>query len=158
MSGEYLATYLNDHFSGSLTTIETLEHLETEVSDFRSELAVLKAEIKADHDQLQALMDRLGIAISRIRKVTGWIAEQLAEAKFEVDDESKGSLRRLERLETISMGIDGKTALWRALSAAAEAVPELRGPDYERLAQRAQEQRSRVEILRLRAARLALIP
>jgi hypothetical protein len=120
------------------------------------DLNALKAEVEADRRQLKGLMDRLGITESRVRKVTGWIAEQVTEAKFEADDESHGTFRRLERLEALAAAIDGKSALWRALNAAAELAPELRGVDYEDLAQRAREQRSRVEILRLQAARLAL--
>jgi hypothetical protein len=157
MSREYLAIYLNDHLAGSLITIEILEHLETEASDFVSDLEALKADIEADRKQLKTLMDRLGITESRVQKVTSWIAEQVSEAKFEADDESRGTLRRLERLEAIGVGIDGKSALWRALNAAADTAPELRGIDYEHLAQRAHEQRNRVEILRLQAAKLALV-
>jgi len=156
MSREHLATYLNDHLAGSLIAIEILEHLETEALDLMQDLDPLKAEVEADRRQLKGLMDRLGITESRVRKVTGWIAEQVTEAKFEADDESRGTFRRLERLEALAVAIDGKSALWRALNAAAELAPELRGVDYEDLAQRAREQRSRVEILRLQAARLAL--
>ncbi len=158
MSREYLAIYLNDHLAGSLIAIEILEHLETEASDSMPDLPALKADIEADRQQLKMLMDRLGITESRVRKLTSWIAEQVTEAKFEADDESRGTLRRLERLEALGIGIDGKSALWRALNAAAEVAPDLRGIDYERLAQRAQEQRGRVEIFRLQAARLALVP
>jgi hypothetical protein len=156
MSREHLATYLNDHFAGSLIAIEILEHLETEALDLMQDLNVLKAEVEADRRQLKGLMDRLGITESRVRKVTGWIAEQVTEAKFEADDESRGTFRRLERLEALAVAIDGKSSLWRALNAAAELAPELRGVDYEHLAQRSREQRSSVETLRLQAARLAL--
>src|SRR5262249_10080970 len=158
MSREYLAIYLNDHLAGSLIAIEILEHLETEASDSMPDLPALKADIEADRHQLKTLMDRLHIPESRVRKVTSWIAEQVAEAKFEADDETQGTLRRLERLEALAVGIDGKSALWRALNAAAEVAPELRGMDYEHLTERAQKQRSHVEILRLQAARLALAP
>ena len=158
MSKEHLAIYLNDHLAGSLTAVEILDHLEAEASDLMPDLGALKSEIAADRDQLKALMERLGISESRVRKVTSWIAEQVTEAKFEVDDETQGTLRRLERLEALAVGIDGKSALWRALNAAAEVAPELRGMDYEHLTERAQKQRSRVEILRLQAARLALAP
>jgi len=158
MSREYLAIYLNDHLAGSLIAIEILEHLETEASDSMPDLPALKADIEADRQQLKMLMDRLGITESRVRKLTSWIAEQVTEAKFEADDESRGILRRLERLEALGIGIDGKSALWWALDAAAEVAPDLRGTDYKHLAQRAQEQRGRVEILRLQAARLALVP
>jgi hypothetical protein len=67
-------------------------------------------------------------------------------------------LHRLERLETLGIAIDGKLALWRALQAAAELAPELRGIDFEDLVQRAQAQRNRVEVWRLQAARSALLP
>jgi hypothetical protein len=158
MSKQHLATYLNDHMAGSLIAVEVLEHLEAEASDLMSDLGALKADIAADRDQLRALMDRLGITESRVRKVTSWIAEQVTEAKFEADHDTGGTLRRLERLEALAVGIDGKSALWQALSAAAEVAPELRGMDYEHLTERAKEQRSRVEMLRLQAARLALAP
>src|SRR5215813_5025642 len=158
MSRDYRAIYLNDHLAGSLIAIEILEHLETEASDSMPDLPALKADIEADRQQLKTLMDRLGITESRVRKLTSWIAEQVTEAKFEADDESRGTLRRLERLETLALGIDGKSAMWHALRAAAELSPELREIDYEQLVQRAQQQRSRVEMLRLQAARVALPP
>jgi hypothetical protein len=158
MSKEHLATYLNDHLAGSLIAVEIMEHLETEASDLMPDLAAMKSDIEADRDQLRSLMHRLGIVESRVRKVTSWIAEQVTEAKFEADDETRGTLRRLERLEALAVGIDGKSALWRALNAAAEVAPELRGTDYEHLTERAQKQRSQVEMLRLQAARLALVP
>jgi len=158
MSREHLATYLNDHLAGSFIAVEILEHLESEATDLIQDLGALKAEIEADRRQLKELLDRLGISESRVRKVTSWIAEQVTEAKFEADDESRGTLRRLERLESLALGIDGKSALWQALKAAAELAPELRQMDYEQLVQRAQQQRSRVEMLRVQAARVALPP
>lgn len=158
MSREHLATYLNDHLAGSFIAVEILEHLESEATDLIQDLGALKAEIEADRRQLKELLDRLGISESRVRKVTSWIAEQVTEAKFEADDESRGTLRRLERLEALALGIDGKSALWQALKAAAELAPELRQMDYEQLVQRAQQQRSRVEMLRVQAARVALPP
>jgi hypothetical protein len=158
MSKEHLAICLNDHLAGSLKAVEILEHLEAEASDLMPDLDGLKSDIEADRNQLRALMHRLGMVESRVRKVTTWIAEQVSEAKFEADDETLGALRRLERLEALGIGIDSKSALWSALNAAAEAAPELRGMDYEHLTERAQRQRSRVEMLRLQAARLALAP
>ena len=158
MSKEHLVTYLKDHMADSLIAVEILEHLEAEAADLMPDLAALKADLEADRGQLRALMDRLAITESRARKVTSWIAEQVTEAKFEADDETRGALRRLERLEALAVGIDGKSALWRALNAAAELAPELRGMDYEHLTERAREQRNRVETLRLQAARLALAP
>ena len=64
-------------------------------------------------------------------------------------------MRRLEALETISLGIAGKAALWHALVAAEEDAPELGELDYARLEQRAETQRAVVERLRLQAAKEA---
>ena len=61
-----------------------------------------------------------------------------------------------EGLEALLVGIEGKRALWRALAIASEEVHELDGVDYDHLAQRAQEQHDRVEVLRLDAAKAAL--
>jgi hypothetical protein len=157
MANEYLATYLNDHLAGAVAAIELLEHLEAAQAgtvEART-IAQLRAEIEADRQELEALVSRLNIAKSRSRQVTAWFAEKVTELKLRLDDPSAGALRRLESLEAVQIGIDGKRALWRALAAAAEDVPELQALDYARLEQRALEQRSRVEILRLETARAA---
>ena len=48
--------------------------------------------------------------------------------KLRLDDPSGGALHRLEALEAVSVGIEGKRLLWRALAAAAEGTPGLPGP------------------------------
>jgi hypothetical protein len=156
MSREHLATYLNDHLAGSITAIELLDRLADEASDIAPFLARLKKDIEADQQQLVDLMARLGIQQSRIRKASGWIIEKVAEAKLEVDDKSGGLLRRLERLEAIALGIEGKLALWEALEAASYVDTRLQGTNYGHLAQRAREQHTEVEALRIEAARSAL--
>jgi hypothetical protein len=158
MSREHLAIYLNDHLAGSIIAVEILEHFEAEATDLSAQIKKLRSDIETDRQELKTLMHRLGIPESRVRKVGSWIAEQIAEVKLEVDDESGGALRRLERLEAVAIGIHGKAALWTALNAAAAIAPELHGPNYEHLAQRAEEQRKRVEVFRLQAATAALTP
>jgi hypothetical protein len=156
MSREYLSTYLNDHLAGSMTGLELVDRLMDETPDLHVILAQLKADIVSDQQKLVDLMARLHIPQSRLRKAGGWVAEKLAEAKLEVDDQSDGLLRRLERLEALVLGIDGKLVLWKALNAAAAVDVRLRELDYIGLAQRAREQRERVEVLRIEAARSAL--
>jgi hypothetical protein len=157
MANEYLPTYLNDHLAGSIAAVDLLEHLEaaykqTELASFFAEL---RSEIQADRRELQDLMGRLQIAQSRPRKLSAWITGKVTEFKLRLDDSARGSLRLLESLEVVGLGIHGKLALWRALSAAAASSPVLQGFDYERLAQRAEEQRCRVEVVRLEAAKAA---
>jgi hypothetical protein len=152
-----LATYLNDHLAGSVAAIELLEHLEAAYAgtDMVRLFDELRTDIEADRRELQGLMDRLHIAESLPRKASAWLAGKFTELKLRLDDGARGSLRLLESLEAVGLGIEGRHALWRALSAAAETASALRGVDYERLSQRAQEQRRRVEAPRLQAAKIA---
>jgi hypothetical protein len=157
MPNEHLATYLNDHLAGSVVAIELLERLEATDMDMTATLAQVRVDIEADRAELRELMRRLHIAESRPRKLSGWFAEKFTQLKLRLDDPAGGSLRLLESLELVGLGIDGKVALWRALSAAAEVDPALKVVAYERLVQRAQDQRQRVEGLRLEAAKAALV-
>jgi len=158
MSDQHLATYLNDHLAGAAAALELLAHLEGAHADtaLGRVLAGLRADIDADRRELEALMGRLQVAVSLPRKAVGWLAEKVAQLKLRLDDPASGALRLFESLEALALGIDGKRALWPALAAAAEKAPRLRGTDYARLEQRADEQRRRVEGARLDAARAAL--
>ena len=89
--------------------------------------------------------------------MSAWLVGKVTELKLRLDDSARGPLRLLESLEVLGLGIHGKLALWRALDAAADSSPELEGFDYERLAQRAEEQRWRIEVVRLEAAKAAFI-
>ncbi len=158
MANESLATYLNDHLAGSVVALELLDHLEEDGTGTAeaSLLADVHADIAADRQELEAFMAQRGISVSAPRKATGWLVEKLSEIKLRLDDAGDGALRRLEGLETVSLGIAGKAALWDALAAAAEEAPELNGLDYARLGRRAETQRAVVEGLRLHAAKEAL--
>ena len=156
MSHEHLATYLNDHLAGANFAVELLDHFISEANPAEPVLVSLRREIEEDRQQLKSLMSRAGVEESRIRKASSWFAEQLSEAKFSLDDERDGPLRRFERLEALSIGIDGKLALWEALHEASGRNAVLSSLDYDKLRQRAIDQRSRVETLRLEAAGAAL--
>jgi hypothetical protein len=157
MANEHLATYLNDHLAGSVVALELLEHLEAAQAGTALErfLADLRADVAADRQELEALMDQLHVAASRPRRATAWLTEKATELKLRLDDPAGGALRLLEGLEAVEIGIAGKRALWRALAAAAEVVPELQGVDYARLEQRAEEQHRRVDVVRLDTAKAA---
>jgi hypothetical protein len=158
MSEEHLAVYLNDHLAGAGGALELLSHIEeTHPNTAAARLAVeLRPEITADVHVLEELMQRAGIRQSRPRQAAAWITEKIAELKVRLDDRTDGSLRLLESLEALSLGIEGKHALWDALTVAAAAAPALQGADYARLKQRAEDQRRRVETERLDAVKGAL--
>ena len=158
MAHQDLATYLNDHLAGSVVALELLEHLEAVHSrePLRDFFRQLRADIAADRDELVALMKALNIDQSRTRKASAWLAEKFTELKLRVDDPKAGALLLFESLEALSLGIEGKRSLWITLAATSESTPSLKIADYGRLQQRAQEQRDRVEELRIKTALVAL--
>lgn len=151
-----VGTYLNDHLAGSTAAIDLLRHLEgtADAGGRGPFFAALRADIEADRAELVALIDRLGAAEGGVRQAVAWVAEKLARLKLRVES-GGGPLHLLEAVEAVAIGVHGKGALWRALAATAEGVPALRGPDYSRLINRADEQRQRIEAVRLEAARAA---
>ena len=157
MANDALATYLNDHLAGAVIALELLDQLQSERAETPDApiLTTLRGEIEADRDTLAQLMDRLQIEVSKPRQATAWLTEKLGELKLRIDDPHQGALRRLEALETISLGIEGKRALAHTLGTAAGVASGLAGFDAARMARRAEEQRDVVEPLRLQAAREA---
>ncbi len=93
-----------------------------------------------------------------MRRFSAWTMQRVVRVKMRVDDSATGPLRLLQSLEVLSLGIEGKRLLWIGLATAAEEFSALSGPDYMHLQQRAEDQRSRVDALRLRIMKQAFQP
>jgi hypothetical protein len=65
-------------------------------------------------------------------------------------------LSRLVELESLTLGVRGKLALWLALKELGSSEPRLASADLDSLAARARAQGDGLEHERLRAARVAL--
>ncbi len=155
LSHEHLGVYLNDHLAGSTAALEVLAELERQEGP-GSWTSRLRFEIAADRKELEQLMQQTQITPSNARRAVAWLTEKLAELKTRLDDRNGGRLRRLELIEALALGIDGKRALWMALQSVAAEMPALQTADYPRLIDRATEQRRTVETWRLQAAEDAL--
>jgi hypothetical protein len=157
MANEFLTTYLNDHLAGAQAALEMIELLrDIDEPTFWLEVG---REIESDRRELQRLMDAAGAPRSNTRRAAAWMSEKVAELKMRVDDRSRdGGLRRLELIEALALGIDGKRALWASLQTTSERAPDLGRLDYRILIARAEDQRNRVEARRLLAAADALAP
>jgi hypothetical protein len=160
MSSSSLTTYLNDHLAGSVAALELLEHLGTlhRATEREQLFQSLRAEVEEDQKVLQQVLDKVGGNESRVRKAAAWLTEKIEEAKLKLDDPGDGALRVLEALESLGLGIQGKIALWRALAATADRLPQLRHLDFDRLQERAIQQYEQVETQRIHVARVALAP
>jgi hypothetical protein len=154
---KYLATYLNDHLLGATAGGELVRRAarENEGSELGAFLSQLAAEIDADRESLRELMRELGVKEDHLKVAAGWVAEKVGRLKPNAQLRGYSPLSPLVELEGLSIGVQGKLAMWRAL---AEIADEL-GVDRARLqelAVRAESQQADVERHRVDVARGAL--
>ena len=154
---KYLAIYLNDHLAGSVVGVELAKRIagENRDSSFSRELAQLAEEIEEDRASLRELMGRLDVSADPIKMGGAWVAEKLGRLKLNGELLHYSPLSRMEEFEMLSLGVEGKAAMWRALNASVADDPRLRDWDFETLHERAAAQRTTLEDLRVRAAREA---
>jgi len=154
-----LATYLRDHLAGSHFAVKLLDSLyeqyrEEDLGDFAF---AMREEVKQDQETLQTIIDRVGTAHLDLTEAAGWLAEKASEFKLQRDD-SSGGLGTFEALETLTLGIRGKWALWKVLPLIREADSRIPDLDFEELRRRADEQFARVEEQRLKLAQFTFWP
>jgi hypothetical protein len=150
-----LDTYLNDHLAGSVGACEIAkrcanENSGTELGQFLSKFL---AEIEEDQRTLEGLMDAVGAARNQVKQAGAWLGEKLTRLKLGTGEKD---LSNLLSVETLCVGVEGKTCLWKALPEVAASHEALTGIDFGRLQQRAQAQRDGLERHRLDLARRAL--
>ena len=158
-SAQGLETYLNDHLAGAAGGSELANKISSEYAStrFGPFLAELARDIDQDKATLEDLMERLGMQQSAIKQSGSWIAEKVSRLKLSETMTGDQDLKRFLEFETLSLGVEGKLALWRALIEIRESHAELAATDLDRLAKRAESQRSNLEDHRLQIANAALI-
>lgn len=156
---EPLDVYMNDHLAGSAAGVELVERLRAnnEGTALAAHLEGLGHEIQADKDVLADMMDRLGVAPSTVKQAGGKVLETLSRLRLNERITGSADVSRLMEIETLSLGIEGKLALWRSLSQVTASRPELEAFDLPGLMERAVQQRDGLEPYRLEAAATALV-
>jgi hypothetical protein len=158
MSREPLAIYLNDHYAGATLGVELARRTASnnEGNSYGEVLAEIAKEIAEDREALADVMKRLSLSRDRLKVTAGWIAEKASRLK--PNDELLGysALARLEELELLSLGVEGKLSMWLALRRTHGEDSRLRGVGLDELIERARSQRRRLERQRRRAADEAL--
>ncbi len=156
MAYEGLEVYLTDHLAGAtagvnLAQMATEEHRADEHGAFFGEIA---SEIKADYETLERLIADLGTEKSATKTAAAEIGSKMMAPKFTGGDDDE--FNAFITLETLSIGVEGKLCMWKALKTVADAYPTLGDYDLDDLLERAQSQRDRIEAKRLEVAPQAL--
>lgn len=153
-----LEVYLNDHLAGSAAAVELVERIRagTEGTPLAAHLEGLGHDIEADRATLMGVMEGLGVPRSTPKQMAGRVLESLSRVRLSEHVTRSAGVTLLMELETLSLGIEGKLSLWRALGQVTDSHPALAGADLPALADRAVRQRAGVEPFRLEAAARAL--
>ncbi len=155
-----LAVYLNDHLAGSAAGLRLARRcLERERgTELGLKLERLVDEIEEDRDVLERVMARVEASPNPVKQAaaSGAVLLSLLRDRIPVLGSGSRDVSRLEEIELLSLGIEGKRLLWRALGELAKTDRRLKELDFARLEGRAQAQRDLLEPFRLELASAAL--
>jgi hypothetical protein len=157
-SDEALTAYLNDHLAGSAAGVELAGKLRdnNQGTELGRAMVALHHDISEDRDTLESLLGQLELNRHAVKEAAGWMLEKVSRLRLNPALTGSAELTRLMETEALSLGIEGKLAMWLALKEAAATDPRLAGTDYDRLIERARGQRRALEPHRLAAAAAAL--
>ncbi len=158
MTYRTINVYLNDHLAGAIFGADLARQLEarTEGTDLEAETTRLAADIAADLHTLSDLMRRLGVTRNPVKQVTAWVLEKVSRAKLSGLTAGSDQFGLYLSLEALSLGVEGKAALWMTLRELQADLPELQSVDLDHLIERAQQQRQILERQRIVVAPRAL--
>ena len=153
-----LPIYLNDHLAGATAGVELARRVagSNRSTSYGPVLERLAEEIEEDRRTLEDIMERLSVRRDRLKVALAWSGEKAGRLKLNGELLRYSPLSRLEELEGLALGVEGKLALWQTLSDTYGDDSRLRGIDFEELIKRARSQRRRLERQRRRAAAAAV--
>jgi hypothetical protein len=117
-------------------------------------LQALVIEIKQDREVLERVIRVLGGSPNTIKRATALGAERIGSLRMWLPMIGPGSQEsaRLEEVEVLSLGIEGKRLMWAALAQLSSTDARLSGFPFPELKRRAKSQRDRLERFRLKLA------
>jgi hypothetical protein len=150
--------YLNDHLAGAMLGADLAERIcdqskGTPLGDLMTSIA---PEIEEDRQTLIDLMERMGTSKNPVKQATTWLAEKASRAKFSGATSGESELGAFMALESLTLGVQGKLALWKVLKEVQDQYEPLASTNLDELIARASTQHDALERQRMSAGRLAL--
>ncbi len=151
-----LETYLNDHIAGAtagtnLAKMAAEEHQTDEHGPFFSEIY---AAIEADFGTLKELASALGVDESAGKAALAELGSKMMGPKFTGGEDDE--LNAFVTLETLSIGIEGKVCMWKALKTVESEYAAFEQFNIDELLASAVSQREKIEAQRQKMAPHAL--
>ncbi len=154
---DLLPIYVEDHLALSLAGIRLArrcrgENLGSALGRFRERLV---PELEEDRLVLVAVARALGRERSLLKDAAAALGEWVGRLKPNGRIVGYSELSRVWELEALGAGTESRHGLWKLLARVARRDPRLGSFDFERLEERAREQRAELERHRVRAADVA---
>lgn len=142
MDTRLLSIYLNDHLAGSRAGLELARRSlrSNEGSELGDDLSRIVREIEEDRETLEELMELAGARRASVKEGGAWLVERLGRLKMNGRIVGYSPLSRLEELEGLRLGIEGKRSLWTNLSEVRSEVEAWEDVDFAPLIARAEGQ------------------
>lgn len=158
MADKAMDVYLNDHLAGAVFGSDLAEALQKEnegtaLGDLMSSLA---PKIEEDREMLIDLMERMGTSKNPVKQATTWLAEKASRPKLSGLTSGEPEFGTFMALETLTLGVEGKVSLWKALKEVARSHEPLESMNFDDLIESAQAQHDALERERIAASRRAL--
>jgi hypothetical protein len=114
---DYLSTYLQDHRAGAAMGLDLAQRLRDENAGTRYEdfLALVAQQIEEDVATLESIMELFDVDKSKLKIAGAKIGERIGRLKPNEHLTSYSPLSRVQELDMLRSGVQGKLALWDAL-------------------------------------------
>jgi hypothetical protein len=155
MHRDKLGIYLNDHLAGATFGIGLARRIayQHRHSARGADLKHIAEEIAEDRQALLEFMETLGVPARRYKIYGGWAAERLSCLKPNGVLYRRSGLSTFVELETLRLGVEGKSLIWRTLLTIAPDEARLDTSRLNGLLDRARSQIDTLENLRITAGR-----
>jgi hypothetical protein len=139
---DYLSTYLQDHRAGAEMGVNLARRLADENADTAYEdfLRLLAQEIEEDVATLESIMESFDVGKAPLKTTGAKIGEVLGRLKPNEHLTEYSPLSRLQELEMLRSGVQGKLALWDSLYEVSDADDRLNTDELRGLRERAERQ------------------
>jgi len=151
---ELIGIYLNDHYAGATAGVDLARRIAAAHRDTKAGpvLQRVAAQIAEDRVALKQIMDQLGVGVARHKIALAWLAEKAGRLKLNGRLFRRSPLSSLLELESMTLGVHGKAAGWRAMYRMARHDDRIDTSRLDTLLARADWQVEALEEQRIRAA------
>ncbi|HEY5316894.1 MAG TPA: hypothetical protein VIJ20_02865 [Solirubrobacteraceae bacterium] len=158
MPDRAIDVYLNDHLAGATLGVDLARQIRDrhDGEELGGVMESLVDEIEQDRQTLLDLMERLGVSENPVKQATGWLAEKASRVKFSGVLSGEPDHGAFMAIESLTLGVEGKASMWKALKEVAEHYPSLATTSLDDLIERAEAQKTTLERERLSAVKRAL--